>query len=196
MGLEAIAACLLKIATPNTFDFTQDSKEVIVSYPGKLLIFDTTAEGASSPRETMLPALDTATSWTLRIHPNGKLIAAGSGERTNLLILDVHTGQSVMSLPHNEGIFAMAWSADGKYFSTADYRNVLHIWDPITGKELKRLPSNQTVRLEFDPQGDIPRFVRLGWENAVVGFPQWPRPGKHLQIGSHHRFFTRGKHLY
>jgi serine/threonine protein kinase/WD40 repeat protein len=156
---------LFEFRFARTVRFTSDSKKLVVLAPGNLICYDILDEGVSAPRSRPCSALDTNADWSMRIHPNGNLLAAGSHERTNILILDLNSGQVVRSLPHKSGTIALAWSADGHYFATSDFENVLHIWDADSATELRRLPSNQTISLEFDPLGNF--LVSSGWDGRT-----------------------------
>jgi len=156
---------LFELPSARTAQFTPDGKKLVVLASEGILIFDIMHAGTSSPQALPNSILDTNLGWGLWIHPNGKSLAAGSGQSTNVWIVDLDSGQTVRNVPHSSGITAMAWSPEGKYFATADLENNLRIWDAVTAKELRRLPSNQTVHLEFDPRGDF--LVSSGWDGRT-----------------------------
>lgn len=145
--------------------FTPDSKKLVAWVPGKLITYDIPGEGASVPRTLACSALETNINWTMRIDSTGDLIAAGNPQRTNILILDLKSGELLRSLPHKSGIIGMAWSADSHYFATSDMDNVIHIWDAVSATELRQLPSNQSISLEFDPLGNF--LVSSGWDGRT-----------------------------
>jgi serine/threonine protein kinase/WD40 repeat protein len=156
---------LFEFHSARTARFTPDSKKLIVLVPGNLISYDILDDGPSVPRMLACPALDKEVDWSMRIHPNGDFVAAGSLERTNILILDLKSAELAKSLTHNSGIIAMAWSPEGNYFATSDEENIIHIWDAVSGKELRRLPSNQTISLQFDPLGNF--LVSSGWDGRT-----------------------------
>jgi serine/threonine protein kinase/WD40 repeat protein len=156
---------LFELPSARTAQFTPDGKKLVVLGSEGFLILDLIHAGTSSPRALENSTLDKDGGWGLWINPNGKLLAAGSGQGTNLWIVDLDSGQTVRNVPHSTGISALAWSPDGNYFATADMENSLRIWDAVTARELRRLPSNQTVHLEFDPRGDF--LVSSGWDGRT-----------------------------
>lgn len=156
---------LFELPSAITAQFTSDGKKLVVLEPEAFLIFDIMHAGTSSPRVLPNSMLDTNVGWGLCIRPNGKLLAVRSGESTNVWIVDLDSGQTVLNVAHTSGVSALAWSPDGKYLATSDMENNMHIWDAVTAKELRRLPSNQTVHLEFDPRGDF--LVSSGWDGRT-----------------------------
>jgi serine/threonine protein kinase/WD40 repeat protein len=156
---------LVEFHSARTARFTPDSKKLIVWVPGSLICYDLLEERAVIPRALACSALDTNVDWSMRIHPKGDFVAAGSPERTNVLIVDLKSAELAKRLPHKSGINAMAWSPEGNYFATSDEDNIIHIWDLVSGNELRRLPSNQTISLEFDPLGNF--LVSSGWDGRT-----------------------------
>jgi WD40 repeat protein len=156
---------LFEVNSAVTAQFSGDGKKLAVLTPGKLLILGITEAGATPPQSLPTSAFDANAGWGFCFHPDGNLLAAGSPRSTNLWIIDIDSGQTVANFQHSSGIIAMAWSPDGKYFATSDFDNVIRVWDPVEAKELRCLPSNQTIRLEFDPLGDF--LVSSGWDGKT-----------------------------
>jgi serine/threonine protein kinase/WD40 repeat protein len=156
---------LFEVRSAVTAQFTPDNKKLIVLASGKILVFEIKEADVATSQSHPYSILDKDAGWGFCIDPEGKLLAAGSSRRTNLWIIDIDTGQTVRSLQHRSGVYAMAWSSDGKYFATSDFENVMHIWDPAAATELRHLPSNQTICLGFDPMGDF--LVSSGWDGKT-----------------------------
>src|SRR5260370_15653300 len=56
---------------------------------------------------------------------------------------------------HGNQISSLAYSPDGKVLASAGYDNFLRLWDPVTGKELRKLggSNNPLSSVAFSPDG-------------------------------------------
>jgi WD40 repeat protein len=76
--------------------------------------------------------------------PGGKLLAAGSGDGTDIRLWDVGSGRLLRSLRSQEGahyVRGVAFSPDGKWLAATDNRKGVIVWDAQTWKESHQLPT-------------------------------------------------------
>ncbi len=94
------------------------------------------------------------TLFTVAIAPDGRWLAAGSGDRTvriwdaatdsdddTVQAWDAATGQARATLTCHDIVSAVAIAPDGSWLATADGGWTVRRWDAATGKELAKLPS-------------------------------------------------------
>jgi WD40 repeat protein len=67
------------------------------------------------------------------------MLATGSWDKT-ARIWDVATGQESLSLKgHDNYVYGVAWSPDGKMLATGSLDKTVKVWDAATGQELQTL---------------------------------------------------------
>lgn len=109
--------------------------------------------------------------------PDGKYLAfcGHSGQRASGPITrwDVAGKRELPALPGpGEGTYQIRFSPDGKYLATAGFDSVLRLWDPVTGKEQRRIPGLGRVTVfAFSPDSRLvatgdPESIRL-WDVAT-----------------------------
>jgi serine/threonine protein kinase/WD40 repeat protein len=186
--------CLLDLENPVTVDISQDSEQMVVYDARKVALFKLgTASGAPATKIKTFE-LDGG-PWSFRFHPAGRMLAAYGEQQTNLLILDLNTGKIFMTLPHDAGIYRLAWSADGKYLATTCKDIFVHIWDVESGKLFRTLPSNQSISVAFNPRGNL--LITSGWDGRtrLWDFPNCRSLVNIYQAGSILGFSQDGRSL-
>jgi WD40 repeat protein len=98
--------------------------------------------------------------------PDGKTLASGGGDRT-VRLWDVATGKQLRFFHgHELKVTGLAWSPDGKTLASAGtaspvlegvfiravHADQVRLWDPTTGKEIRKLPLRATA-VAFAPDG-------------------------------------------
>ncbi len=149
--------------------FSPDGKTLAVAeYPGIIRLWDV-AEG----RERLTIKAPAWTPGTVAFSPDGKRIAAGlwtggkdgvSPPGNDALIWDAVTGKLERRLTgHTDGVFAVAFSPDGKRLVSGGSDGVAKVWDTASGRERATLEfPSLTKRL-----GEAPP----AWVEAVVFSP-------------------------
>jgi hypothetical protein len=106
----------------------------------------------------------------LAISPDGRTLAAGTGDRTNrtIRLWDLPTGKELVRIPVERGvIIGVCFSPDGKTLAgTTDVpskgRYMAQLWDAATGKELRSWALAHPGPLVFSPD----RRTLAGGENG------------------------------
>src|SRR6266481_8187652 len=68
---------------------------------------------------------------------------------------------------HGNQISSLAYAPDGKVLASAGYDNTLRLWDPVTGKELRKLGGsyNPLSSVSFSPDGKT--IVAGSYDNVI-----------------------------
>ena len=103
---------------------------------------------------------------SLEIDPSGQRLALFSTEAgTNVLILDIRTGKTLATLPHTSFVYHVAWHADTRRLATGCADKTIHLWDTLSGERLQTWRSESSVRVRFDPAGEI--LASSGWDGCT-----------------------------
>src|SRR5206468_1402411 len=102
--------------------------------------------------------------FQFRFHLARPLLAISSLDQTNVLILDVESGNVAKKLPHAKPVFQPAWHPDGRYLATGCSDQSLYIWDTATGERVRTLACN-TVSVTFSRAGNL--LAASGWDGET-----------------------------
>lgn len=133
--------------------WTPDGKRLISGAFRRVMVWD--AETLTQQREIVAGLSDRIT--VLRLLPEGNLVVLADGppsEQGVVRVLDLAAGRIIRSWPaHEDTIFAMALSSDGKKLATAGGDKLVKIWDLAAGTEVARLEAHatQVLSLAFNP---------------------------------------------
>ncbi len=115
-------------------------------------------------------------------HPTKPLIASASYDKT-VKVWQQKTGDIVQTLPHPDGVPALAFSPNGKYLVTGSYDNVVRLWDLQSGTLLKSLNGHTQMvwGISFAPNGKS--FASVGADDSIW---LWDfKTGKGEKLGEH-----------
>jgi RNA polymerase sigma factor (sigma-70 family) len=96
--------------------------------------------------------------WSLAFSPDGKTLAAGSGD-TSIYLWDPATGQPIGRLDgHKHWVRSVAFSPDGKTLASGGQDKTVRLWDLGTGKQIR----------QFDGHGDGVRSVAFSRDGKTL----------------------------
>ena len=156
--------CLLTVPSPEGMDFSPDGERLALSIPGQVQVFELAKQNDRTADHAKIVDLQGG-PWALSFHPNGKLMAAFSELQTNVLVLDLETGQQIASFSHEDGLRRIAWSPDGRYLASSCQDNFLHLWETSSGNEVWRVPGNHAIGVAFNHQGTL--LASAGWDGRT-----------------------------
>jgi WD40 repeat protein len=114
-------------------------------------------------------AQDTPGVWTVAFSPDGKLLAAGTGEPKQpgtVTLWDVASRQRLWTHAEKGGIPAVAFSPDGQILAIGVYGNAARLLDTATGKVKATLPHPKEMRaVAFAPDGK--RLATACWDKRL-----------------------------
>mmetsp|Transcript_12331 Transcript_12331/g.31862 ORF Transcript_12331/g.31862 Transcript_12331/m.31862 type:complete len:309 (-) Transcript_12331:27-953(-) len=108
-------------------------------------------------------------AWTVAMHPQGQLVAAGS-QTGNVNIFGVGAQgdkpEAVLT-PHNKFIMSVAYSPDGRLVASGAMDGAVHVMDSVSGNLIRKLEGHsKAVRgLSFSPDSKV---LLTGCEDMTV----------------------------
>jgi len=135
--------------------FTSDSRIIGVSDATNIVLHDLIS-GKKIKGISLNGATSTRAPGWFRFDPTGQRIALYTTEAgTNVLILNIQTGEILKTLQHIDHVYAVAWHPDGKHLATGCGDQTIHIWDSISGERMRIWYTESSVSLGFNHRGDV-----------------------------------------
>ena len=104
-------------------------------------------------------------------------VAVGSGDGT-VTIWDEKSGEAVHTLRHDRGVWALAFSPDGRLLAAGEDAGTVRLWNVADWRKLKKFPGHSGIvfSLAFNPEGT--RLVSGSWDGTaqVWDVSKWVTP--------------------
>ncbi|WP_256726459.1 nSTAND1 domain-containing NTPase [Streptomyces acidiscabies] len=137
--------------TLRTMAFTPDGRELalVTIHPRseRLTLLDTTT---GRTRHTL--DLSIGGSLSIAFSPDGRTLAAASGDTGTVQIRDPRTGRLQHTFDAGDQAVSPAFSPDGRTLATGE-PGAVHLWDLATGRPRRTLPTRSYATPEFSPDG-------------------------------------------
>ena len=151
--------------TVNSVAFSRDGRLLVSgSTDGTIKIWDVSQWQNIGTREPKTVQIFSAVH-TVAFHPNGQLLAT-SGRHAKLL--DINDSAEIATLQHNDYVWILAISHDGRYLATDDgVETTVKIWD-IQEQRLTTLLEGHTADINyvrFSPDNRI--FASSAWDGDI-----------------------------
>jgi RNA polymerase sigma factor (sigma-70 family) len=140
---------------PEAVGLSPDGKTLAVKVQNSTHLFD--AITGQPIRKVELPNTSggTLTYW-ITFTPDGKSVALTQGNTNGVVLVDLRSGTTRL-FPHNNTVYAAAFSPDGTRMAAGGYDSekgmyVTRLWDVATAKELRHMPHRGGLRtVTFSP---------------------------------------------
>jgi RNA polymerase sigma factor (sigma-70 family) len=88
--------------------------------------------------------------------PDGKVLATSCWWHCTVVLWDTTTGKHLATLTHEEHLWPLAFSADGKTLISGDDKGTIRFWDVATHKLVRQIASaGRVARLALSPDGAL-----------------------------------------
>ena len=100
-------------------------------------------------------------------HPNGDKLAMSDGQTSDVVVVNVESGDLHQVLKHPSRVFGLAWHCDGKHLATACEDYVIYIWDTTIGQQVSALEGHQNtpISVAFVHSGDL--LASSAWDGTM-----------------------------
>jgi serine/threonine protein kinase/WD40 repeat protein len=164
-------AVALDVGFLRTLAFSPDSTAVGISDGTNLVLRSLTNDRTLKSIPLAGVASLRALGW-FKFDPAGQRLALFETEAdTNVLILDLRSGQEILTLQNTDHVYTVAWHPDGRHLATGCADQTIHIWDTTSGQELRMWRVADSVRVAFNHGGDL--LLSSGW---TAGMHLWEFP--------------------
>jgi WD40 repeat protein len=93
---------------------------------------------------------------SMAISGDGKLLASGISSEGAIQLWDVVTGQQLAPCEgHQAAITSLSIAPDGRSVATAGEDETIRVWEPSTGRELRRYPTGSNPSVVMSPDGRL-----------------------------------------
>jgi len=149
--------------------FSPDGRYLVsVGEDGETLRWDATRLAEQQWPSQLLPPTTMREQSHFDFSEDGKRLATGDGF-DGILVLDVGTGKSLLSIPQAHGgiVVGVRFSRDGRWIASGGTDNVVRLWDAATGAPVETLIGHTSVvnDVAFSPDGR--QLASSGWDQTI-----------------------------
>jgi WD40 repeat protein/serine/threonine protein kinase len=107
-----------------------------------------------------------AIAYGVAFAPDGRSVAVACQDRA-LYLLDVDTHQARILRGHDDQVFAVAFSPDGKRLASGSWSGEIRLWDVASGGEIRVLTghTDKVDSVSFSPDGTV--LASASWDKSV-----------------------------
>ncbi len=162
---EIVHTLLERVNEPAHVAFSPDGSRVAVDASGKIKVWD-----VASWQEVLSFTAPVESRWLFGIafSPDGKWLAAGSGQNGTVYFWSAETGELAFTLEqgNQNDVHDIAFTPDGLLLATGGTDYYARIWDVSSGAELHKMPLIGMYSLAVSPDGSL--LATAGPDRAVT----------------------------